>query len=306
MLWGRGIRGPVLSQLWRTYCYKSERREGIKFNPDYDCPKCGNFSDCPFANLRGTGDGEYKDKPRVIFTNLKFSEEVSPGVLTITTRTDKFLGVAEGKAPVRVEYIPEGAEFLFEVILQGVGKKYEDEVKRAIRVSLEFFGWGGFCNEGFGRGKILEEERMWFKDFEEKIIMPTVEEMQGLKEITMKIEPILILEENKKVLVNILEEGFLKKLRNSINERYWQFFGDNIYVPITKVGGRARRISIRYWSKKDRREGRFTGLGNELKIYFEKTPEEEHLRAIALCRYGIGRFKNMGFGSLIPVVDIYK
>jgi hypothetical protein len=301
MLWGRGVRGPVLAQLWRTYCYKSNAYERVSFDPNRDCKACRNAEGCPFLNLRGTGEGEFKDKPRLIITNLRFAEKINPGVLVLVSRDDRYLGVVRGKGPIRVEYIPEGTRFELEVILQERGAEFEEDVEKAIEVSLKFFGWGGFCNEGFGRGKMIEKKSRDFEDFERDIILPIAENMKDEREILMKIEPILILKDGKRVFRSIRERGFLEKFIHSINERYWQFYNRNIYVPIKNLSGMAREVRIRYWSRKDRRGGILRGLGNELTIYL-KDPREEHLKAIALCRYGIGRLKNMGFGCLVPSV----
>ena len=47
------------------------------------------------------------------------------------------------------------------------------------------------------------------------------------------------------------------------------------------------------------REGKpFEGVGGEISLHL-KEYKEEHLLALSVAKYGIGRFKNMGFGSLI-------
>ena len=98
MLWGRGIRGPVLRQLWRTYCPKSDVHDRAPFRPERDCPSCDMADDCPFNNLRGSPDeGEFKDRPRLIITNLEFEGPQRPEVMALVARDERFLGVAPGR-----------------------------------------------------------------------------------------------------------------------------------------------------------------------------------------------------------------
>jgi hypothetical protein len=301
-LWGRGIRGPMLRQLWRTYCYKSDLVEKTRFNPDEDCTVCRISEECPFNNLRGTDDeGEYKDKPRLIVTNLKFTSNVSVGRAALACISDEYRTVVPGRAPVYIEYIEPGADFTFEIILTGDGLKFEEDVERAIQLSIKFFGWGGFCNEGFGRGEVEVVERNSFTNFEEKHITPKAEILEGEKKVTLEIEPLLILERAEGgVYLNVLENGFPKKLSDSINERYWQLYGGHFYLPISEASGRARATTIVGWSRKMGSCLPFKGLGNELTIIFERGLTIEGAKAIALARYGIGKYKNQGFGSLRP------
>lgn len=297
-LWGRGVRGPVLRQLWRSYCFKSDLMDRVDFAPRRDCARCSNANECPFNNLRGTGDGEFKDKPRLIVTNLTFKGDVGTGVIPLTTLNDQYSCVAKGRAPVYVEYIPSGVRFEFEMVLMGDGIRFVDDVERAVHVSLRFFGWGGLCNEGFGRGVISNVEKSNFQSFERRYILPTAEKLMNVEEASFNIVPLLLLEKpSGGFYINMFEKGFKEKLTHCINERYWQFYGENIYVPIKGISGKARTIKIVGWSRAGRNAS-FTGIGNELKLHFERKLELEEAKAIALTRYGIGKYKNQGFGSL--------
>ncbi|OYT26208.1 MAG: hypothetical protein B6U95_07710 [Thermofilum sp. ex4484_82] len=297
-LWGRGVRGPVLRQLWRTYCFKSDLMEKVDFVPERDCTKCSNAEKCPFNNLRGTGNGDFKDKPRLIVANLFFKGDIRTEIVPLATLNDQHKHVVKGKAPVYVEYIPSGVRFEFEIILMGNGVRFVGDVEKAVRVSLSFFGWGGLCNEGFGRGVINNVEKRSFKQFEEKFILPIAEKLMNVKEASFNIVPLLLLEKsNGNIYTNIFEDGFEEKLTHSINERYWQFYDENIYVPIRRVSGKARTIKITGWSRTGK-NATFTGIGNELKLHFERKLNLEEAKAIAITRYGIGKYKNQGFGSL--------
>jgi len=308
-LWGRGIRGPVLRHLWRTYCPKSDMREGVNFTPNRDCPNCVDARDCPFNNLVGSADeGEFKDKPHLIITNLRFLGGVEKGRLAIATLDPRYRGVVEGRAPVFVEYLHEGAEFEFEAVLMGEGARFAWEFEAAVKTSLRFFGWGGFCNEGFGRGTITDVEKNNFKIFNHKYVEATAEKIQEKaceeKTITFTINPLLILEKDDgDVYRSVYEEGFIKKLCNCINERYWQFYDEHIYIQekIEALGGRARTTRIRGWSRKTRNRILFEGIGNEITLYFGEKLNTEEAKALALARYGVGRYKNQGFGSLKPL-----
>ena len=308
-LWGRGIRGPVLRQLWRTYCPRSDAVDGADFRPERDCPRCEMAEDCPFWNLRGAdNDGEFKDQPRLIITNLRFRREtVHKDRVVLATLSDNYRGVVRGKAPVYIECIGEGAEFDFEAILMGRGADFEGEFRTAVEVSLRFFGWGGFCNEGFGRGEITDVRRRGFNTFEHDLIDPLAEyvgERSGEgASLRFFVEPMLILDrDGGGVYRSILEEGFYGKFCNCLNERFWQFYRDHIYLQnyISELSGRARTVRMRAWSRKLRREYIFEGVGRELILHFGERLGEGEARALALARYGVGRFKNQGFGALTP------
>ena len=305
-LWGRGIRGPVLRQLWRTYCPKSDAHDGVGFYPEVDCPKCAMALDCPFWNLRGTDDeGEFKDKPRLIITNLYFKRDsVKKDRIALATLSEEYRGVVEERAPVFIEYIHEGAEFEFEAILMGEGVRFSDQFISAVEVSLKFLGWGGFCNEGFGRGEITYR-KYGFDSFEYGVIEPLakkiMDRVEQSKYVTFNISPILILDRNDGgIYRSILEEGFNDKICNCINERYWQFYGKHIHIQskVESLGGRARTMKIQAWSRKLRERIPFEGIGKELTVHFSQQIDAEEAKALALARYGVGRYKNQGFGSL--------
>jgi len=306
-LWGRGIRGPLLRQLWRTFCPKSGARDGLNFKPERDCSVCSLTSKCPFINLRGSPDeGEFKDRPRLIITNLWFVGGVEKGRVALATLDERYLGVVEEKAPVFVEFIREGAKFEFEVILMGDGVRFADEVESAIKVSLEFHGWGGFCNEVFGRGVIESVRKHGFNSFEYKYVDGSVKSiMDELRRrgsrLRFRISPLLIIDKDSGGFYkSILEKGFSEKFLNCVNERYWQFYRRHIHVQdsLLKIFGRARTIMIRGWSRKTGGEKVFRGIGNEVVLQFGGELGFEEARALALMRYGVGRYKNQGFGTL--------
>lgn len=298
ILWGRGIRGPLLRQLWRTYCPTSDSREKVRFKPETDCAKCSEANNCPFNNLRGAGDGEFKDTPKLIITNLNFRGKVEPEAVVLVTKNDQYLGVVPEKGPVHIGYIPLGAEFEFEILLMGNGVDFADDVVAAVGVSLRFLGWGGFCNEGFGRGEIAQVKKHSFSEFENKYVSPIAEKLGTVERATFEIVPVLLLERDiGGFYASILENDFKKKFIHSLNERCWQFYKENISVDIKEVSGRARTVGIRGWSRKEGRKKFFKGIGNELTLHFKELGEKER-KALALARYGIGKYKNQGFGSL--------
>ena len=141
ILWGRGVGGSVLRQLWRICCPFSDNRERVKFN-EIGCKKCPSAEECPFNALRGVdSEGEFKDTPRIVFTNVYF-REVKTGKMVITSLNEKYRGVIEEIEPVYVEYIESGAKFYFEILLMGKGLEFKDEVVNTVKSSLKFFGWG--------------------------------------------------------------------------------------------------------------------------------------------------------------------
>lgn len=302
LLWGRGIRGPVLRQLWRAYCPRSDVPERLDFNPERDCSACSMVEDCPFHNLRGVGDeGEFKDKPRLIITNLKFLGSFRLERLALATVDDRFRAVVPEKAPVFIEYVPEGVDFAFEAILMADGVRFRKEFENAVKISLKFYGWGGFCNEGFGRGEILDIKPRGFNGFELKCLRPIAEKVSNEPSSTFTIEPLLILNKTDgSIYTSILEEGFKEKFSNCINERFWQFYGRNIYIQskLKGVSGKARAIKIYGWSRKTGNRISFIGIGNEIALNFNGKLDDEEALALSVAKYGIGRFKNQGLGSL--------
>jgi len=96
-----------------------------------------------------------------------------------------------------------------------------------------------------------------------------------------------------------LKMDFKKKLINSINERYWQFFKENKYLNVKEINGNVSYKIMNAYSKKEKRFLKFEGIVGTLKLLFEKHLNKEELRMIGIAKYGIGRYKNQGFGSLI-------
>lgn len=301
-LWGRGIRGPVLRQLWRTYCNKSSASERTDFVPERDCSACGLAAGCPFNNLRGSDDdGEFKDRPRLIITNLRFAGQPEVGRAPLATLDDKYLTAVPGRAPVFVEYLREGLSFEFEAIMMGDGVRFSEEFESSVKVSLRFHGWGGFCNEGFGRGEITQVDRNDFEAFEERCLKPVAQNLVGRRGCGFAIEPLLMLDKDGGGYYrSVFEAGFREKLSNCLSERFWQFYGENRHLDLKEVGGVARAVTIQGWSRKGGSRVLFAGIGNEVHLNFADQLDEKYAMALALARYGIGRFKNQGFGSLKP------
>jgi hypothetical protein len=277
-------------------------RERVDFVEERDCVVCASASDCPFFNLRGCDDeGEFKDKPRFIVSNLSFVGEFEVGRVALVSIDDRFRSVIPQKAPVYVEYIPAGVGFVFEVILMAEGARFQKEVEEAVKVSLKFHGWGGFSNEGFGRGEVVSVERRGFDEFERSVLKPSAEKISS-GSVAFEIKPLLILDKDGGgFYTSVVEEGFLNKLCNSVNERYWQFYGKHVHIQevVRGVLGRARSMRIRGWSMKSAPSNPvFSGLGGEL-VFELVGVGGEYAKALALARFGIGRYKNQGFGSLI-------
>ena len=61
-------------------------------------------------------------------------------------------------------------------------------------------------------------------------------------------------------------------------------------MPITEISGVSKHISIRNWSRKERKEGKFEGVGGEISLHLNEY-KEKHLLALSVTKYGIGRFK---------------
>ena len=303
LMWGRGIRGPVLRQLWRSHCPHSDLMDKTDFNPQRHCIQCPMSPECPFNNLRGSDDeGEWKDRPRLILTNLKFTlpRDFQPKRLTFTTLSARDLGTATGRGPYVVEYIPPGTRFSFEAILMAEGAHFEGDFDRAVRVSLGFFGWGGRCNEGFGRGKILDCERNDFDRFWDRYIDKRAEGMLDGGELELSIETLLILDKDSGgYYTSSLEPGFAEKFCNCINERFWQFRGEHVHLQevVERVDG-GRPGILRGWSRKLSHEIFFRGIAGSIRVVLSRKLRMEETQALALARYGIGRYKNQGFGAM--------
>jgi hypothetical protein len=294
-LWGRGVRGPVLNYLLKAYC----GRTGI-----LPCEGCVKKAECPFYNLYGADrEGEDKDSPRLVVTSLRFEgKPAGKPRQPLISRSELTNGVALG--PVFVEYIPVNTTFRFEAILTSDAVKFIDEFKEAVRATLALSGWGGRCSRGYGRGVVVQLEELDFDNWASSI-EECVKPLVGSQEVYLEIHPILILEryEGEGVYGSILEEGFTRKLRSSIEERYWQFFRVNARLRgIEAVSGRCQQMTFRSWSRRDSREKHFTGIAGTLKVRFKEPLTAEEAMLLGVARYGIGRYKNQGFGSLHPVV----
>lgn len=308
LLWGRGVRGPILRQLWRTYCPKSDDRDAVDFRPEVYCPSCVEREECPFNNLRGSDDeGEWKDRPRMIISNLRMNvpEDVrrTPPRITFNTLSEEWMGVAEERAPYTIEYIPMGVEFDFEIILMGDGVRFRDDVDRAITISLTFLGWGGKCNEGFGRGRIISEKKeiLDFDSFWDRKIKPLAEQIINVDEVSLEPETLLIIDRDTGgFYTSIREEGFSQKFCNLLYERFWQFTNSYRHIgdALENIRGEAKPTLIRGWSRKLGKRISFTGISGRITLKLKKKINSEEAELIAISRYGIGRYKNQGFGWL--------
>ena len=302
LMWGRGIRGPVLRQLWRTYCPRSDIRDGVDFKPEKNCKWCKMANECPFNNLRGSNDeGEWKDRPRLILTNLKFElpDGLKPRRLYLLALSERNMAAARGGYVV--ECIPSGTRFSFEAILMAEGCRFERAFDQAVRVSLEFFGWGGRCNEGFGKGRILQVERSDFNGFWRRYINSYTRNILWKRELDLQIETLLILDRDSGgFYTNSSESGFMEKLCHCLNERFWQFTGRHVYLQeaVQAISG-GRPAAIRGWSRKLSREMTFRGISGSIKLRLKRKLRPEEAQALALARYGVGRYKNQGFGAMI-------
>ena len=302
ILWGRGVRGAVLRQLWRTYCHLSDIIDRARFDPKKDCRSCDLRFECPFNALRGVDKkGDFKDTPKIVFTNLYFNGDIKTDWITIAPFDDRHRNIIR-KRSAYIEYIKPGVNFYFEVILTGRGIDFKNEIIKAVKTSLKFFGWGGFCNEGFGRGEIKRIEERNFDKFDaiiSKISEEVVDNVKDYGSIKFKITPMLILEKkDNSPYLSIVEKGFKEKFLHSLVERYWQFYKDKKYPEIKEIFGETKRIRIRGWSRRDRREQIFEGIGGELTVEFSEL-DVDTAKVIAISKYGIGKYKNQGFGSLL-------
>jgi len=102
---------------------------------------------------------------------------------------------------------------------------------------------------------------------------------------------------NGGLYLNTFEDGFTDKLRNSIIERYWQFYKDKRYLPLNNVDGYVRRTQIRGWSRKEGRSQTFVGMSGQIVLKFYELQSNEE-KVLAIARYGVSRWKNQGFGCL--------
>jgi CRISPR/Cas system CSM-associated protein Csm3 (group 7 of RAMP superfamily) len=287
-LWGRAIRGPILNYLLKIYC--------PTFPYKLECKECNEKNECPFYNLYGIeNNDELKGTPKLVITSLVF-EKIEIERLLFISRDSITNGVSLG--PISIEYIAPNTIFKFEIILTGPSVKFAEYIKEAIRATLAFAGWGGMCTKGYGRGKIIEIKEYDFNKWINEILDEKAKIFEDKKEIELEIFPILILEDNGKIYTSILEDNFKKKLVNSINERYWQFFKSNKYLKVKKVSGNAFHTIMRAWSNKNNKPLKFEGLSGTLKLLFEEPIQKEESRMLGIAKYGIGRFKNQGFGSL--------
>jgi CRISPR/Cas system CSM-associated protein Csm3 (group 7 of RAMP superfamily) len=282
-LWGRAIRGIILNYLLRNYCKEFH----IK------CKKCFEKNGCPFYNIYGNNNDEDKDMPKFIISSL-FFEKIKIKKAPILSRDFITNGTSKFKT---IEYIDQNSIFEFEIVLKNSSIKFSDHIKEAIENTLDFIGWGGMCSKGYGRGKIIEIKEYDFDKWINKID-ERMKKFEERKEIELEIFPLLILEDNGKIYKKI-ESNFKKKLINSINERYWQFFKENRYLNIKEINGNVSYKIMNAYSKKEKRFLKFEGIAGTLKLLFEKHLNKEELRMIGIAKYGIGRYKNQGFGSLI-------
>lgn len=295
-LWGRGVRGPILSYLLKVYCENMSR--------SLPCGRCGREAKCPFYNLYGVDrEGSYKDTPRLIVTSLRFNSNITVKPRhPLISRSEATNGVALG--PVFVEYIPPDTPFTFEAILTSHAVDFADEFKEAVRATLALSGWGGRCSRGYGRGKITEVEELGFDEWASSIERQ-VKPLIDMQSVSLKIHPILVLDRYKGegVYESIIEDGFTRKLRSSIEERYWQFFKENLRMKsIESVSGICHHATFRSWSRKEGKERFFHGIAGTIKLNFREPLAPEDAMMLGTAKYGVGRYKNQGFGSLEPVV----
>jgi len=292
-LWGRAVRGPVLNYLLKVFCPNLPTKK-------LPCDRCSLSKECPFYNLYGADkEGSYKDTPKLIVTSLTFKDANSIFQrIPLISRSVLSNSVALG--PVFIEFIPPGVEFEFEVIFTGEATRFVEQFKEGVRATLALTGWGGQCSRGYGRGKILGVEERDFEDWVSDFIDSPTEHLIGSREVELSIHPIMILlKDNGEPYTSILEDDFRRKLRNSMQERYWQFFKENYHMKSIKtISGPCYFTKVRVWSRKESKELTFGGLAGEMKIEFREPLNQKDARVIGVCRYGVGRYKNQGFGSL--------
>ena len=263
------------------------------------CDNCGEGGECPYYNLNGCEkEGDLKDTPKLVVTSLTF-ENFENERLSMVSKDAITNGTSFG--PVNVEHVPTGTRFNFEVILTGFATKFANNVVEAVNGTLTLVGWGGRCSRGYGRGRILKVEKNCLEEWISKYVDKRVNMLEGESVITLNLFPILILETGEgpeRIYTNIVEKEFPLKLSNCINERYWQFLKINHHLRIKSVSGLCGFTRFRSWSRKDARKGSFGGLSGDLTLQFESALGIEDLRTIGISWYGIGRYKNQGFGSL--------
>ena len=294
-LWGRAIRGPILNYVLRTYC--------PHFPELPPCIKCSERLDCPFYNLYGVDKkGEFKDTPRLVVTSLTFEDtfgKMEFERFPIISRDSMTKGVALG--PVFLEYIQAGVNFEFEALLIGEASRFSNYFIEAVRATLSLTGWGARCSRGYGRGRLIKVKKHSFDEWVKDYIDKRTVKLNGSQEAYFRIFPIIILDkadEKCEPYQSILEKGFINKLKNSMQERYWQLFKAHHYIKIESVSGPCVHTMIRAWSRKENKDKWFSGLTGSIKIRFGSKLNDKDLRVIGTAWYGVGRYKNQGFGSL--------
>jgi len=159
----------------------------------------------------------------------------------------------------------------------------------------------GDVTRASGRGRILKVERNDFNNFWRSYIYGYARNILWKKWLDLKIETLLILDRDSRgFYTGSSEPGFVEKLCNCINERFWQFTGRHVYLQevIQAISG-GRPAAIRGWSRKLSREMTFRGISGSIKLRLKRKLRPEEAQALALARYGVGRYKNQGFGAMI-------
>jgi hypothetical protein len=277
-LWGRAIRGPILGYLLKSYCPHLPA-------DILPCDQCTEQKECPYFHLNGSEkEGELKDTPKLVVTTLTFDKYESSRI-SLISRDSATNGVALG--PVTIEHVPSDVSFEFEVILTGDATRFSDQVIEAVKGTLTLIGWGGRCSRGYGRGRILNVSENNFDEWLMQYVDKRVGVLEDESNVTLKLFPLLILDTDAKI-------------KHCLSERYWQFFKEPHYLDIKSVSGSCSFTTLRAWSRKDNDAGRFGGLTGDLNLEFRTPLKKEDLRTLSIAWYGIGRYKNQGFGSLRP------
>lgn len=100
--------------------------------------------------------------------------------------------------------------------------------------------------------------------------------------------------------ISVDEPGFAEKFCNCLNERYWQFTGRHIHVQEAVKSVRGGRAGVvRGWSRRYRRGAVFRGLAGRIALSLERGLRIEEVEALALARYGVGRYKSQGLGAML-------
>lgn len=291
-LWGRAVRGPILNYILQSFCPHLP-------NAMLPCCECSNYSECPFFNLNGSEkSGDFKDTPKFVVTSLTFRtfdmRRLKLTSINILGNSNNSQGI------VNVEYIPIGTNFEFEVILTGDASKFVNYVIEGARATLTLVGWGARCTEGYGRGKIIKVDRQSFTEWLQYVDKKT-NTYEGKTTASLRAFPMLILskeEARPTIYTSIFERNFANKLANSMNERYWQFTKLNHHLNIKNVSGNCTFTRVRSWSRRDNCSDLFGGLSGDLFLEFTAPLTASEARIIGISWYGIGSYKNQGFGSL--------